>query len=251
VRGRPGAVWVGDIGDNLGNRDQVSLYRVRPGQGGAIRVDLTYPGGSRDAEALLVHPRSGRVFVVSKSVFGGTVYEARSLTPGSVRRLRPFAEVPGLVTDGAFLPDGRHVLLRGYGTAAVYTFPDFRAVGSFTLPSQQQGEAVAIGRDGRILLTSEGAHAPVLEIELPHTLATVVAGDTVAPARPSPDASDSTTGTPSAVSSPSGPPDGHRPAAEDAQGSSGETGPGLGTLAGGALVLFGLAVLVRVTRRRP
>ena len=77
-----GDVWVADIGDNAAGRASVGLYRVRPGGGDAPRVELTYPDGPRDAETLLVHPVSGRAFVVSKSVFGGVVYAVPSLAPG-------------------------------------------------------------------------------------------------------------------------------------------------------------------------
>ncbi len=172
-----GAVWVGDIGDNRASRDDISVYRVQPVSSGdhsvpAQRFGLTYPGGARDAETLLAQPRTGRLFVVSKSVFGGTVYAApRHLREGADNRLRPFARVDGLVTDGTFFPDGKHVLLRTYGTASVYSFPDFRLVGTVTLPAQRQGEGISLGPGGRVLLSSEGVHAPVLEVSLPHDLA--------------------------------------------------------------------------------
>ena len=147
--GRDRTVWVGDIGDNAASRDSVSLYRVRPGQGGAARLDLTYPDGPRDAEALLAHPRTGRLFVVSKTVFGGTVYAVPAgAAPGETTTLREFARVTGLVTDGAFLPDGRHVVLRSYGTATVYSFPGFEPRGTVALPEQRQGEAI-VGRRRR------------------------------------------------------------------------------------------------------
>jgi hypothetical protein len=229
-----GDVWVGDVGDNLRRRPSVSLYRVTPGRAGtAQRFDLVYPDGPRDAETLLVHPRSGGVFVVSKTVFGGTVYAAGRLDPGRTNRLRPFAQVAGLVTDGAFFPDGRHVLLRGYGTASVYTFPAFEPVGTFVLPAQKQGEGVAIGADGRILLSSEGLHAPVLEIELPPRLAEAVAGPSRAP---------------EPVATPSASPGAETPArvAEPAGGRGLEP---LWIVLGVAVLAF-LAALVRATRRR-
>jgi hypothetical protein len=232
--GPGGDVWVGDVGDNLRRRPSVSLYRVTPGRPGTTRrFDLVYPDGPRDAETLLVHPRSGRVFVVSKTVFGGTVYAAGQLDPGRTNRLRPFAQVAGLVTDGAFFPDGRHVLLRGYGTASVYTFPGFEPVGTFVLPAQKQGEGVAIGADGRILLSSEGVHAPVLEIELPPRLAEAVAG-------PSPETEP--VATPSASPGAESPPRKAEPA---------ETrGPQPLWIVLGLAVLAALAALVRATRRR-
>jgi hypothetical protein len=169
-------VWVGDIGDNRRNRPSVDLYEVPAPAGGersvsAPRFRIAYPDGPRDAETLLVQPRSGRVFVVSKSVFGGTVYAAPSdLSASGVNRMRRFATVAGLVTDGAFFPDGRRVVLRGYGSASVYTFPDFGLVGTVRLPRQRQGEGVAVGPDGRVLLSSEGSHADVLQVDLPVSL---------------------------------------------------------------------------------
>ena len=167
--GRGGDVWVGDIGDNFERRDEVWVHRVTPGsQEIAPRYGLRYPGGPRDAETLLAHPGTGRLFVVSKTVFGGVVYAApRRLVEGKVHRLRPFARVPGLLTDGAFLPDGDHVLLRGYAAATVLTFPAFEAVGTFPLPRQRQGEGVSVGREGRVLVSSEGVGEDVLEVELP------------------------------------------------------------------------------------
>ncbi len=168
-----GTVWVGDIGDNQAGRADISVYRVRPADSGDVTVSgqrfrLTYPDGPHDAETLLVQPRSQRIFVVSKSVFGGRVYVApRTLHADRENRLRTFAAVDGLVTDGTFFPDGRHVLLRTYGTASVYTFPDFRLVGTVRLPEQRQGEGISIGPGGRVLLSSEGLHAPVLQVTLP------------------------------------------------------------------------------------
>lgn len=171
--GAGGAVWVGDVGDNRRRRDEIVAHRIRPDGGDqpGDRFSLVYPDGAHDAEAMLVHPRTQRVFVVSKSVFGGTVYVApRRLAEGSPNRLTAFAAVRGLVTDGAFFPDGRRVLLRGYGTASVYTFPGFGHVGTVRLPAQAQGEGVSVGADGRVLLSSEGVRTDVLEVRLPAAL---------------------------------------------------------------------------------
>ena len=170
--GRAGTVWVGDIGDNQRSRDHVSLYRARPGAAApAPRLDLVYPDGPRDAETLLSHPRTGRLFVVSKTVFGGTVYAVPAgARPGGRVAMRRFAQVPGLITDGAFLPDGRHVVLRSYATATVFTFPGFEARGTFDLPEQRQGEAVSVGPRGRVLLSSEGVGAEVLQVDIPARL---------------------------------------------------------------------------------
>lgn len=233
---RGGTVWVGDIGDNLAQRRSVSVYRVRPGRGDAPRFELTYPGGPRDAEALLADPTTGRLYVVSKTVFGGVVYQApRALDPGVPNRLRRFAQVPGLVTDAAFFPDGRHVLLRGYGTATVYTFPGLEPRGTFVLPAQRQGEGVAVGADGRVLLSSEGQHAPVLEVSLPPALAAEVTG---APS----DAAASTGPSPSAGPS--------RAVGGAGTASDRTSGPDPKWVLGGAGLLAVLAALTWATRRR-
>ena len=190
--GRDGTVWVADIGDNGASRDSVALYRTRPGSSTSTRLDLRYPDGPRDAEALVAHPRTGRLFVVAKSVFGGTVYAVPpGARPGRTTTMRRFAQVPGLVTDGAFLPDGKHVVLRGYGTATVFTFPGFQPTGTVDLPDQQQGEGLAIGRGGRggrVLLSTEGVGTDVLQVRLPARLT----------AEPTPSASPTVSESPSA-----------------------------------------------------
>jgi hypothetical protein len=171
--GAAGTIWAGDTGDNRANRDDIAVYRMQPRDGDSpgTRYPLTYPDGPHDAETLLVQPSTQRVFVVSKAVFGGTVYVApRRLRADRPNRLRAYARVPGLITDGTFFPDGRHVLLRTYGTASVYTFPAFGLVGTVTLPEQQQGEGISVSRTGRVLVSSEGVHEDVLQVRLPKRL---------------------------------------------------------------------------------
>jgi hypothetical protein len=171
--GAHGTVWAGDTGDNQHRRHDISVYHVTPdgSRQQAPRFRLTYPDGPHDAETLLVQPRTGRVLVVSKSVFGGTVYAAPShLRRDGTNRLRVFAQVAGLVTDGTFLPGGRRVVLRTYGTASVYTWPGFDLVGTVRLPAQEQGEGISVSRTGRVLISSEGAHSDVLRVRLPQRL---------------------------------------------------------------------------------
>ncbi len=72
-----------------------------------------------------------------------------------------------IATDGAFLPDGKHFVIRNYAVAAVYAFPSLEKVDQFQLPDQQQGEGLAVDTDGSLLLSSEGLHSKVLRVSLP------------------------------------------------------------------------------------
>ncbi|MDP2772747.1 MAG: hypothetical protein Q8O61_04245 [Nocardioides sp.] len=176
---RRGSVLVGDIGDNPGERDSVSVLRV-PVERGEREVtpevfELTYPGGPRDAEALLVHPVTRRIYVASKELFGGTLYAApREPSSSRANRLEAVGPVIGIVTDGAFFPDGRHLVLRDYGRAVVYAFPSLEQVGEAPLPDQPQGEGIAVGADGTVYVSTEGQFTPVLRVALPDELRDVV-----------------------------------------------------------------------------
>ena len=242
----PGAtLWVGDIGDNNRDRSTVAVHRVGA-DGSTARFELAYPDGPHDAEALLVHPRTGRVLVVSKvPLLGGTVYAApRRLEEGSVHRMAAVSRVRGTVTDGAFLPDGRHVVLRTYGSAGVYTYPGFEQVADLELPDQDQGEAVAVSRGGEVFLSSEGALSEVLRVTLPASVRSAVAGTpSGAPASASP--------SPAVSAAPA--PEASDPASDD-RGTGAGDGVGLGRPRGYAVaaVLGALVVgaLVRAARRR-
>ena len=173
--GPGGVLYVGDIGDNDASRLDVRVFRLaQPGRGRATTpaqtYRLRYPEGAHDAEALLVSP-SGRLFVVSKEILGGTVYAApRRLVPGSVHDLRPVAAAPALVTDAAVLAEGRLAVLRTYAAATAYRLPSWRRVVSWPLPSQRQGESLAAGPDAAtVLVGSEGSASAVFSLPLPST----------------------------------------------------------------------------------
>jgi hypothetical protein len=192
--GPPGRVWVGDIGDNPGERDTVTVTSVPVGRGelsGPVQsYRLSYPDGGTDAETLLAHPRTGRLYVVTKGVLGGEVLAApRELDADAVNPMRPIGRALALATDGAFLPDGRHVVLRDYTRAVVYTFPALERVADVRLPRQRQGEAIAVDDDGRLLVSSEGLHAPVHAVDLPPRVVSAVAGPADGDTSPEPSSS--------------------------------------------------------------
>lgn len=166
-----GEVYVGDIGDNAGSRDSVEVAKVPFGRGDrevrATTYELVYPDGPHDAETLLTDPATGRLYVVAKAFIGQVYAAPERLDPDRPNELTPVEEVLGIATDGSFLPDGKHVVIRNYTQAAVYTWPALDRVALLDLPAQQQGEGLAVREDGEILLSSEGKDAEVLRVELP------------------------------------------------------------------------------------
>jgi hypothetical protein len=233
--GEPGYVWVGDIGDNIGRRSSVEIFRVPVGRGDRTvqptAYQLTYPGGATDAETLLRDPVSGRLYVASKNVFGGVLYAVpEHLDPSRPNVLKSVGRVLPIATDGAFFPDGKHLIVRDYTEAVVYAWPSLQPVGAFPLPQQRQGEGIAVADDGRVYLSSEGPRAPVLEVALPPKIEAAVTGQvSIGPA--SPPTRGPLDSTPSDVSD---------PASHDAWP----------WLAGGLLGLVALVVLLRAVRPR-
>jgi hypothetical protein len=194
----PGFVWVGDTGDNGASRDSVEVLKVPVGRGDhhvmPERYELVYPGGARDAETLMADPVTGQLFVVSKVLFGGTVYAApRHLSADRPNRLRPVADSVAFATDGSFFPDGRHYIVRNYGDATVYTFPGHEEVGTFRLPKQKQGEGIAVDADGAVFVSTEGQFSDVLRVDLPRSIHRALAASP-APS-PAPGSSTTTVGT--------------------------------------------------------
>lgn len=203
----PDHVWVGDIGDNSGSRDSIEVTRVPVGDGDRTvdeeTIDLVYPDGARDAEALLVHPLTGRLYVATKGIFGGELFAAPpEMADDAPNTLGLIGETTGVVTDGAFFPDGEHLILRTYTSAVVYSFPALEQVGFFDLPAQEQGEGIAAPSNRFVYLSSEGQRAPVLKVPLPADIRSAIA-PAAAPA-PTSTATPTATPAPTAVTGPDG-----------------------------------------------
>lgn len=170
--GDGGTVWVGDIGDNRGARDSIQVTPVPVGEDtqdvDVPAYDLVYPDGGRDAESLLVHPVTGRLYVATKEIFGGVLYAApEELDPDRPNPLTEVGPVVSIATDAAFFPDGRHLVVRDYEGATVYGFPSLEAVAELELPEQDQGEGVAVTADGDLLISTEGQGTDLLRVPLP------------------------------------------------------------------------------------
>jgi hypothetical protein len=223
---------VGDIGDNDGRRSSIEIAQVAVGAGDRTVTPttyrLTYPDGATDAEALLRDPATGRLYVATKNVFGGKLYAVpEDLEPSGTHQMEPVGRVLPIVTDGSFFPDGEHLIVRNYTSAAVYDWPSLQRIGSFALPRQRQGEGLAVADDGRIYLSSEGIDSQVLEVTLPPRIEAAMG--------------------PSASTPESSEPPGTPPDEQDADGGSRDPWP---WIAGGLLGVGALLVLLRALRPR-
>jgi hypothetical protein len=259
---------VGDIGDNNGVRSSVRIALVREPERlrttsiTPVRVlRLRYPDGPRDAEALLADPRNGRLYLVSKNLFGSDLYAVpKRVWPeqpagaGRVSTVTTLTKVgsmsAGLITDGTFLPDGR-MLLRGYGKMFVMARPEAvqnRRIATLAddgLPEQEQGESITVTDGGRqALIGSEGRRAEVLKVPVP-----AAAGDSVSGAG-------SGTGSGAAAATATRPPDpeadpgGTVAGTSDPKATSAQSDPsfaGVGNLRVWALVIGGAVVVIVLT----
>jgi hypothetical protein len=171
-----GMIWVGDLGDNDRERDDVSIISFpEPGPGdhqlaAADRYGVSFPDGPVDVEALLVHPETGQVHLVSKEFDGsGTVFVLPALTPGAtVTAEDTGAEAPRGVSDGTFTHSGRWALLRTNDDVWVYNPSTWKPVSRIETPDLGNAESVTVERgDKTMLLGSEGKDSPIVRVALP------------------------------------------------------------------------------------
>ncbi|HEV7903571.1 MAG TPA: hypothetical protein VGO96_07000 [Pyrinomonadaceae bacterium] len=200
----PGAVrgtsylYIGDTGDNKRDGKVVTVYRVaepsiEPVAGSNSRagsfqtapaeaIRLEFPDGKHDAEALLIHPQTGDLYIITKTkrdaakVYKATApFDASTIIPlAFVSDLQLPGVVGGLVTGGDISPDGQRIVLCDYFGAYEIALP--RGVSNFDsiwqqppapidLGARQQGEAVCYRLDGKaILATSEETPTPLIEV---------------------------------------------------------------------------------------
>lgn len=168
-------LYVSDLGDNYEERSSARLMRIAEPDPAAAQDTLNpevfpvrLPDGPRDIEALLVLPGE-RILVVTKGRNDPvTVYRyPGALRPDTVvldevQRLSDGPRIlPRQVTGGAVSPRGRVVALRTYESLQFYEVQSDTLVpldgGLVNLRTlrEGQGEGVAIGLDGKVVLTSE------------------------------------------------------------------------------------------------
>jgi len=165
-------LYVGDIGDNLGGKwAYVWIYKLpepkvlKDQTIRATQYVVKYADGPRNAEALMVHPKTGRVYIADKNEDGGHLYEGPAqLSTSGTNVFRSVAPIDLWVTDGAFSPDGEQLAVRGYFGGIVYDWNGgkIKRQGRLNVPLQGQGESVTYSADGaKLMYGSEGADSGV------------------------------------------------------------------------------------------
>ena len=194
------SLYIGDIGDNERTREEIVVYRL-PEPDAAARTTaakraekpaalrLRYPDGPHNAEALLVHPKSGDLYIITKAQLGDpetAVYKAAAPVPAGrlttlrkvhtlhLRRSPLLMLLSGGVTGADVSPDGRRVALVDYTRAYELALPQDQpfdeiwkqAPVELEFGERKQGESIAYRRDGLALLgTSEGLPCPLIEMK--------------------------------------------------------------------------------------
>jgi hypothetical protein len=185
-------LYLGDIGDNDAERRTIRVVRfaeptLSEARGEQVTVDATevfelaYPDGPQDAEALLVDPRTGDLFVVTKERRRARVFtvSAGRLKPGGEIRLTPLGSIDAEeVSAGDISADGRRIVLRreargwlwdreaGEGLAAALQRPP-REIPVRGKRQAANGEAIGFAPAGESYFTvSEGNRQPIYKFAL-------------------------------------------------------------------------------------
>ena len=190
---------IGDIGNNDETRDQLDVYRVpepivspesaRSSSANplvtepAAAMTFRYPDGNNNAETLLVHPRTGDIYVVTKKESGpaGVFRLEQAFGTGTPVVGEKIADVSvpsqpeRLLTDGSISADGTRVILCDLEAGYEFVLPQGAADPDaiwqqrpqvVDIGDRKQGEGVSYGRDGTSLYaSSEKKDAPLFLIK--------------------------------------------------------------------------------------
>lgn len=192
-------MFIGEIGDNGQKRAEHAIYRFREPEvsdssRNSSRKDplltenaeilrFRYPDYNQDAETLMIQPKTGDIYVITKRVNGPAgVYRIKPEFGGiAVQTAAKVAEIAvpslpnGLLTSGDISPDGRHVIICDYSNGYELALPEdaenFDDIWKqkpelVDLGQRAVGEAVCYSVDGMsVFATSERRNSPVIEVK--------------------------------------------------------------------------------------
>jgi hypothetical protein len=181
------ALYIGDIGDNARQRRDSIIYRIpepEPADPGVVAATPTdpatgfrfrFPAGAENAEAMIVHPKTGEILLFSRATTGySLVFSLPMLTDSEQVPTPEFVDIldvrqyeasramsDGQITDGSVSSDGRHVVLRTYASALIYDLPEGAPLASiidkeprvYPLGDGPKGEGISFRVDSEDLLS--------------------------------------------------------------------------------------------------
>lgn len=193
-------LYIGEIGDNKLKRREHFVYRVSEPTISdttalATRKDyltidavetvrFVYPDFDQDAETLMVEPKSGDIYVVTKRVSGPAgVYRLKpDFGEAEIQRAEKLPEISvpsipnGFVTGGDISPDGKRMVISDYTQAYEWSLPEnvsqFEEIwkqepARIDLGKRSGGESVCYSANGSsIFASSEGRNSPLIEVKL-------------------------------------------------------------------------------------
>ena len=191
-------IYIGEIGDNKTKRRDHAVYRIpepvivvtdaastrkQPLTSAvAEMLQFSYPDYDQDAETLMVHPKTGDIYIVTKRVSGPAgVYKIKpDFSSPDVRMAERIADISvpavpnGFLTGGDISPDGRRVIICDYTRGYEFTLPEgdsnFENIWRqnpepIELGKRKGGESICYSVDGTaVFATSEGRNSPVIEV---------------------------------------------------------------------------------------
>lgn len=199
-------LYLADIGDNFRAREEIIIYQFlepkisasdanTPKSSARMTkksniIKLKYPDGKYDAEVLLIHPKTGDLYIVTKiaaptseKTETARVYKAMPpFSLNSTTTLTFVTELPlpkpvtffNRLTGGDISPDGQRIILCDYQRAYELCLPNGesnfdniwkQALSLVEINLRFQGEAICYNLDGKsIVTTSEGRDSPIAEI---------------------------------------------------------------------------------------
>lgn len=201
---RDGEAWllIADIGDNMAERDHVTLYILRepdPSTDLVVEPDrrlaFSYPDGPRDAEAVAVDAAADAVYVLSKRTIPAEIYALPLESPGRsaavvATRVGALTALPQPSEEDVRLAEARYswhwqptamdisadgrsaailtydgVYLYGRGDAQSWPDALLAPPSSLELGDVREAEAITIVRDG-LFVTVEAKHAPLFWLDI-------------------------------------------------------------------------------------
>ena len=161
-------LYIGEIGDNLAQYQHKIIYRIEEpvAKKGidelviekADRIIFQLPDKRKDTEALLIHPRTKDIYVISKRENPVYVYRLKfPQNTSDTTTAESICTIPvSQVVSGAFSVDGREILLKNYQNVFYWNVQGSEPLArTFTRPGkilpyteEPQGEAITFARDG-------------------------------------------------------------------------------------------------------